>query len=79
MVKAGFVACGNCNEGLVMTPMLRRYFDDKSTYRCPCCKRQYDVELLGTNMCPRCNVKMKHPKLWQYYCPRCEDVKKHGL
>jgi len=56
---------------LVGTKMVRKYYDDKSTYRCKNCKRNYDVEILGIDICPRCKIAMQYAKIWWYKCPKC--------
>ena len=54
------------------TALVRKYYDDKTVYRCKKCKHEYDVEILGTNICPRCKIPMKHAKVWFYRCPKCQ-------
>ena len=56
---------------MVGTILKRKYFDDKTGYRCAKCKVEYDAELVGSDICPKCGRKMKHPKLWSLECPRC--------
>ena len=38
---------------MVVTVLRRKYFEDKTEYRCQSCKDNYDAVLLGTNVCPK--------------------------
>ena len=49
----------------------RKYFPDRTTLKCPKCKKVADAEIYGTNICRDCKIEMKNPKMWDYKCEAC--------
>jgi len=60
--------------------LIRKYYKDYSTGKCPNCKRIYNIEVMTdgrtteldtSTFCPRYNVLLEAEKHWLYRCPKC--------
>jgi len=86
------LSCSNrlCNPYFPMVGKVKvkkELVEDTSCYKCPECKREYDVEDMHSyeeykaepDVCPNCKyykkkkVKMKFARTWRTYCPKCRE------